>query len=270
MKIIKLALILSLLALFSGCVSFPNTEAFDLPQGSKVGYEISLSEEITHTHYGTTVFNNLKEPYSDLNWELNSYAKSEVIRLLEIYNFSAVEVNNVLSDEDQKQLDELAGGRLNDEESEIFKAISQKRIDKLKSKYGIAALITMNSFPGVVASECGSFGCTDFIAEHPGLYSRGLALLPPFLHAVLPSYTSAMIIEPHTSIQNHRGRYSEVTPQLLHMKGFKPVKFKSMTNEEWNQVKEKLYALITRNLENYVKALRAGADGNGGYLRDVD
>ena len=107
MKIIKLALILSLLALFSGCVSFPNTEAFDLPQGSKVGYEISLSEEITHTHYGTTVFNNLKEPYSDLNWELNSYAKSEVIRLLEIYNFSAVEVNNVLSDEDQKQLDEL-------------------------------------------------------------------------------------------------------------------------------------------------------------------
>jgi len=269
MKIIKIITIFSLLLMCSACVSFPNTAAFDLPQGAKVGYDISLSEEIAHTHYGTTVFNNIKKPYPDLNWELNEHAKSETIRLLKSYDFEPVEIGEIMSVEDQKKLKELEGSLLNDETSVVFKEFEQKRIDILKNKYGVAALVTMKSFPGVVSSECGNFGCTDFTAEHPGFYTRGLALLPPFLHAVLPSYTSAMVLEPIAPIQNYGGPYAQITPQLLHMKSFKPSNFKAMTESEWGQVKEKLHALITRNLENYVKALKAGADGNGGFVRDV-
>ena len=270
MKTIRLITILSLLALCSACASLPNTAAFDLPKGVKVGYDITLSEEIRHTHYGTTVFNNIDKPYPDLNWALNAHAKNEAVRLLQLYDFVPVEIGDVYSVEDQEKLKALDGATLNDETAEAFKALEQSRVDTLKNKYGVAALVTMKSFPGVVASECGNFGCTDFRAETPGFYSRGLVLLPPFLHAVLPSYTSAMVIEPYSPIHNYNGPYAQGEPQLLRMKGFKPANFKSMTDQEWDEVKVKLYALITRNLTNYIKALKAGADGKGGYIRDVD
>jgi len=270
MKLIKLVIAFATLAICSACVSFPDTAAFDLPENAKVGYDITLTEEIGHTHYGTTIFNNINKANPEMQWGLTEFAKNEAVRLLKRYSFEPVEIGEVISIEDKKKMEELDGVRLTEENRAIFEAIEKNNLDTLKSDYGVSAVISMKSFPGVVAMECSNYGCTEFRAEYPGFYSRGLVLLPPFLHAVLPSITSAQVLEPNTAIHTYSGAYAIAQPQLLHIKGFKPSNFKSMSADEWAHVKEKLYELITRNLENYIKALKAGADGNGGYVREVN
>jgi len=121
----------------------------------------------------------------------------------------------------------------------------------------------------MVAMECSNFGCAEFYAEAPGFYSRGLVLLPPFLHAVLPSSNSSYIVEPYAPISNLKGRYGRYDSQLKHMKGFKPEKFKAMTKEEWALVESSLKELITEITANNIRSIHAGADGEGGYLREV-
>ncbi len=269
MKSLKLLISLFIISLCSACVSYPKTAAFDLPQGARVGYQVKLSEEIGHTHYGTTVFNNIDRPYLDYDWGLNDYANKEAVRLLTEYGFEPVLVDEVSSQNMVAELEATDFDALTEEKLKLIQESQAERLGVLKNQYRIAALISMHSAPGVVATECGSYGCSEFEAKRPGFYSRGLALLPPFLHAVLPSRTSASVIDPDTPVYAFTGRYAIANPQLLHMKGFKPNKFKAMTIDEWAQVKTKLYELITRNLENYVQALRAGADGNGGFVRDV-
>jgi len=261
MKIVKLFTSILLLVSITACVSLPNTPAFDLPTGSKVGYDISLSEEIGHAHYGTTVFNNFVRVQEGKNWELDEFAKSEAQRLIRLHGFEPFEIRQ---DEVFHDLAELPKKPTDVQLQEHL----DKRLKKL-AEMGLGAVFSLNSHRNMVAMECSNFGCAEFYANTPGFYSRGLVFLPPFLHAVLPSSHGSYIVEPYAPISNHAGPYSKYNPQLKLMKGFKPVNFKEMTNEEWLAVKVKLLELITEIIANNIMAIRAGADGEGGYLRKV-
>lgn len=261
MKIIKLSTIVLMLVSISACVSLPNTPAFDLPTGSKIGYDISLSEDVGHAHYGTTVFNNFARVQEGKSWGLNEYAKSEAQRLIRLHGFEPVEIKQ---DETFQDLAELPEKPTDVQLQEQI----DKRV-KILAGMGLGAVFSLNSHRNMVAMECSNFGCSEFYADTPGFYSRGLVFLPPFLHAVLPSSHSSYIVEPYAPISNHKGPYSKYNPQLKLMKGFKPANFKQMTDDEWLTVKAKLEELITEIIANNIMAIRAGADGEGGYLREV-
>ncbi len=269
-SVIQFSFSLWLLVTLSACVSYPNTEAFDLPTGAKIGYEIELSEQIGHTHYGTTVFNNISKVNETQNWALNLYAKTEAKRLIEEHGFIAVEVNQADSDEARNIVEKSEGRSLSESDIDKIRSLENAKLEKLKADYNVDAMITLTSHENVVAMECGSYGCTEFRAKYPGFYSRGLVLLPPFLHAVLPSINSAYLVDPYKPIHKFIGPYGKLNPQLLIMKGFKPEKFKSMTDKEWSAVEAKLKELITNVIANNVKALKAGADGQGGFIRSVN
>lgn len=261
MKSIKLLITILWLVSMTACVSVPNTPAFDLPTGSKIGYDIVLDEKISHTHYGTTIFNNFVRVKEDENWALNEFAKSEAQRLIQLYGFEPFEIKR---DEFFSELPELPKKPTEEQVQEHL----DQRLKQL-SQEGVAAVFTLMSHRNTVAMECSNFGCTEFYADTPGFYSRGLVFLPPFLHAVLPSSHSSYIVKPYGSINNSRGPYSEYQPQLKLIEDFKPADFKQMTDEEWLTVKANLEELITNIIENNIKAIRAGADGEGGYLREV-
>lgn len=261
MKITKLFISTLLLVSISACVSLPNTPAFDLPVGSKIGYDISLSEDIGHAHYGTTVFNNFIKVQEGKNWSLNKFAKSEAQRLIQLHGYEPFEIK---PDELFSELGELPKKPTDAE----LQGHLDRRLEKL-SEEGVSAVFSLNSHRNIVATECSNFGCTEFYADTPGFYSRGLVLLPPFLHAVLPSSHSTYIVEPYVPILNLKGPYSKYNPQLKHKKGFKPANFKKMTDEEWLSVKKTLEELITETIANNIMSIRAGADGEGGYLREV-
>lgn len=261
MKIVKLFVSISLLVSLSACVSFPNTPAFDLPAGSKIGYDISLSEDIGHAHYGTTIFNNFIKVEEEQSWKLNEFAKSEAQRLIRLHGFEPVEIKQ---DEFFQELAELPEKSTTEQKDEYL----SKRL-KVLSQEGVDAVFVLNSHKNIVATECGNFGCTEFYANTPGFYSRGLVFLPPFLHAVLPSSHNSYVVAPYAPISNQKGPYSKYSRQLKLMKGFKPANFKKMTNAEWLTVKVTLEELITEIIANNIMAIRAGADGEGGYLRDV-
>jgi len=242
MKITKLFISTLLLVSISACVSLPNTPAFDLPVGSKIGYDISLSEDIGHAHYGTTVFNNFIKVQEGKNWSLNKFAKSEAQRLIQSHGYEPFEIK---PDELFSELGELPKKPTDAE----LQGHLDRRLEKL-SEEGVSAVFSLNSHRNIVATECSNFGCTEFYADTPGFYSRGLVLLP-------------------VPILNLKGPYSKYNPQLKHKKGFKPANFKKMTDEEWLSVKKTLEELITETIANNIMSIRAGADGEGGYLREV-
>ena len=261
MKIIKLFTTIVVLMSISACVSLPNTPAFDLPSGSKIGYDISLSENIGHAHYGTTVFNNFDRVQEGRSWNLNEFAKSEAERLIRLHGFEPFQINQ---DEVFKELAELQPKATDAQLQEH----QDKRL-KILTDIGVAAVFTLKSHRNMVAMECSNFGCAEFYADNPGFYTRGLVLLPPFLHAALPSSHGSYIVKPYGVITDHKGPYSQLNPQLKLMKGFKPANFKKMNDEEWLTVKTKLEELITEIIAKDIMSIRAGADGEGGYLREV-
>jgi len=261
MKTIKLLISILLISSLAACVSLPKTPAFDLPLGAKVGYDISVAETIAHTHYGTTVFNNFRRVKEGAEWGLNDYAKSETERLIRLHGFEPVEIKLEELVVDEEKLSENA------DQAELD-ARHNARLTKL-AEMDVQAMIVLKAHENIVAYECSNYGCTEFSAEHAGFYSRGMLFFPAILHAVLPSSNTAYVVEPFSPVYKLEGPYSQFDPQLNLMKGFKPADFKNMSDEEWLAVKEKLEELITLIIDNNVKSLRAGSDGQGGFIRDV-
>lgn len=261
MKSMKTISIMVLVLVCSGCVSLPSTPAFDVTTGAKIGYEIDLKETISHTHYGTTVLNNFAKEREAANWGLNEYAKSEANRLLKSYGYVPVEIN-------QEMIDSI-GIAKSDSYEEALRLEAEYR-KGLSVRYDLQAVIRLVSYENTVHSECGSFGCAEFAAANPGFFSRGLALLKPFLYAVLPSITHAYLTDPSIDIHTYSKSYAVSDSQLLRLNDFSPDDFKNMTESDWEVVENKVKELITLKLKNKIMAIRAGSDGSGGVIRQVE
>lgn len=247
----------------------PKTPMFEVAKGTKIGYDIELDEKIAHVHYGTTAFNNINKEYPKYNWSLNEFADKEAQRLIKKYSFEPVKVDGSqlpkLEDfANEKQKQRLANGKsisLNAEQEAAMRAARQAKLNEM----GLSALVRLKSIRNSVYVECGNYGCTDFYADHPGFFSRGVLFFKPNLNAALPSVSSAYIVKPEVTVIGDYNAFDQLEP----MKDFKPVDFKNMNDNEWAEVETALKKLITETLERDIKSIYAGSDGEGGVLRKL-
>lgn len=67
----RMLIVLALVSLGAGCASryVPPTPAYKMKQNSKVGVLVLTKDTPTHTHVGTTIFNNFVKEY-DFQWQL--------------------------------------------------------------------------------------------------------------------------------------------------------------------------------------------------------
>ena len=75
MKKLGVGLLLSILMLFSGCITQPKVPEYTINQVDKIGYIIEESGDVYHGHMGTTVFNNFEKSYA-YNWHLENEIES--------------------------------------------------------------------------------------------------------------------------------------------------------------------------------------------------
>ena len=135
------------------------------PPKPKVGVWISAKKFPTHTHIGTTKFNNFTKEYS-YDWQLNNTLYSTFKKAIEQNSrFTAVDISSLV--DDAGALDFVMGegnnGTFNDKQNTLRKSLLDK---------GIATVIIVEEAPTVAITECGTYGCSEHQSKGFGLFTR--------------------------------------------------------------------------------------------------
>lgn len=135
------------------------------PPKQKVGVLVSAKKFPTHTHIGTTKFNNFTKEYS-YDWQLNNTLYSTFKKAIEQNSrFTAVDISSLV--DDAGSLDFVMGegnnGAFNDKQNTLRKSLLDK---------GIATVIIVEEAPTVAITECGTYGCSEHQSKGFGLFTR--------------------------------------------------------------------------------------------------
>ncbi len=135
------------------------------PPKPKVGVWVSAKKFPTHTHIGTTKFNNFTKEYS-YDWQLNNTLYSTFKKAIEQNSrFTAVDISSLV--DDAGALDFVMGegnnGTFNDKQNTLRKSLLDK---------GIATVIIVEEAPTVAITECGTYGCSEHQSKGVGLFTR--------------------------------------------------------------------------------------------------
>ena len=135
------------------------------PPKPKVGVWVSAKKFPTHTHIGTTKFNNFTKEYS-YDWQLNNTLYSTFKKAIEQNSrFTAVDISSMV--DDAGALDFVMGegnnGSFNDKQNTLRKSLLDK---------GIATVIIVEEAPTVAITECGTYGCSEHQSKGFGLFTR--------------------------------------------------------------------------------------------------
>ena len=135
------------------------------PPKQKVGVWVSAKKFPTHTHIGTTKFNNFTKEYS-YDWQLNNTLYSTFKKAIEQNSrFTAVDISSMV--DDAGALDFVMGegnnGAFNDNQNTLRKSLLDK---------GIATVIIVEEAPTVAITECGTYGCSEHQSKGFGLFTR--------------------------------------------------------------------------------------------------
>jgi len=135
------------------------------PPKQKVGVLVSAKKFPTHTHIGTTKFNNFTKEYS-YDWQLNNTLYSTFKKAIEQNSrFTAVDISSMV--DDAGALDFVMGegnnGAFNDKQNTLRKSLLNK---------GIATVIIVEEAPTVAITECGTYGCSEHQSKGFGLFTR--------------------------------------------------------------------------------------------------
>ena len=136
-----------------------------VPPKQKVGVWVSAKKFPTHTHIGTTKFNNFTKEYS-YDWQLNNTLYSTFKKAIEQNSrFTAVDISSMV--DDAGALDFVMGEGNNGSFNDKQNTLRQSLLDK-----GIATVIIVEEAPTVAITECGTYGCSEHQSKGFGLFTR--------------------------------------------------------------------------------------------------
>ena len=139
-------------------------EPIEVPK-QKIGIFINANEFPSHTHVGTTKFNNFTKEYS-YDWQLASALFTKLKTAIEQSSrFEVVDVSPKVKG--AWQLDFVV--KQNDNWS--FNE-NQNALRKSLLADGVTRIIVIQEAPTVAITECGTYGCSEHESEGVGLFTR--------------------------------------------------------------------------------------------------
>jgi hypothetical protein len=252
----KIILLIVGLLILTGCESIyvpPSPIVSPINQG-KVALLVDVKSNPTHTHIGTTVFNNFSKQYP-YEWQLGE----KIYTLLEsdIEKKSNLKVVN-LKDLGMKVPTENLWDFVVIKDKQWFANEKLNSIRKQLKQQNIIAIVKIVEKPLPVAFECTGGGCVDRYSEGYGLYTR--SLLGFTRYEAAPSFDIAIeLLDPVVDIEKFDS-ISKVSSSLgLPIKGFKkPNDFKNISELEFEPVKR----AILENMQNLSQLLTDFFNGN--------
>ena len=245
--------LLTVTLLLVSCASplgIPKVSDFKVSPGSKIGIlVIEEGEHPIHTHIGTTIFNNFVKTYENQSWTLKSQIEENLNKQLSNDNLYTV-IN--LEDEgisfsDVNDLVVYKSGEWMIDDSKL------STYDKLTKELGVDAIVVAKEQEVLAYLECTGGPCTAFTTEASGLFTRSFLGIKSYW-AVTAFDTNIYILNAPTNAAGCKSfRNQEELRSAFIRKGFKPKDLKSITPEEWTQVKV--------GVDKYIKDMTAMIPG---------
>ena len=175
----------------AGCIASPPLPEFDSSRIEKVGVYVSSIGNPTHTHIGTTLFNNFAKPYEQ-NWRLEDDFRAVIGSALESEGMRPVNLNMIGFAQD----DLLNAITV---ENMRWKVAKPNVLAKLEQADISAVIVVTPMEYLMVISNCSMHGCTEHFSEGYGLFSRGLFGSQNYITAFAFDIT-ALLVQPPAEI----------------------------------------------------------------------
>lgn len=240
----KVTFLLVILVFMSGCAArfVPPVEQVSLPDKAKIGVFIDVSNSPTHTHIGTTVFNNHVKSYP-YEWQLKEEAFATIKRQIEENTpFTVVALSAPLIND----ITDLNFVAVKDKQWAFIDRTSALRESLLAQ--GIHAVIGIKEAQTLAELNCSQYGCVEFYSEGYGLFTRSFFGLDRY-YASSSFEITAEILDPAVDmvLLEELWEMNLYTGKHNLLDGFKdPVDFNNFTEQEMLPVKDGVLAYIEK------------------------
>lgn len=207
-------------------------------ESGNVALIIDVSDNPTHTHIGTTVFNNFAKTY-DYSWDMNNEIHKTIKSVIE----GQTNLNVVVIDASANEgLPILVSVK---DKQWVYADNSENARAQMQSE-NIVALIRIKEEPSLVDSECGAYGCVDRYSRGQGIYSRTFLGISRYKAA--PSYSILVeTLQPPMVVTKLKSVRVLSDSLGLDLRGpAKPQSVSNITEAEFKHAKR----LILRNIED--------------------
>jgi len=214
-----------------GQMMLESSEAIRAPK-QKVGLLIAAKDYPTHTHYGTTKFNNFTKEYP-YDWQLSKTLFSSFEQAIEKNSrFSVVDISSRAKDPNSLDFVKRESGswRVNRELMPLRKALL---------KDNITYVIVVKEAPTVAIKECGTYGCSDHVSEGFGLFTRSFLGTDHYIASASFDVSIERLDEPEELLAlPELSKYQDDTVKNTRLEAFTaPENFDELTEQELAPIK---------------------------------
>lgn len=221
--------------LTSGCATrfVPPVDNVALPKTAKVGVFIDVGEHPTHTHIGTTIFNNHVKRYP-YDWQLKQSLFDKIKTQIELQTGLEVVALNAPLVSDFAELDFVSV-----REKQWSYIERRTALRETLAEQGIQAIIALRETRTLAELNCSQYGCAEFYSEGVGLFTRSFFGMDRY-YASSSFEISAEILNPAIDL----GMLDALWDMTIYsgknvlLDGFSdPADFKNITEQEMLPVK---------------------------------
>ncbi len=250
MRISLLPWIAAITALFiAGCATSPPLPKIEAVAGDRIGVIVDVGDSPSHTHIGTTAFNNFVKKYP-FNWNMNA----EVTRTIEQSVKSAGLVPVNLRAEGIQYAD-VAGLLKPSGEKWQIAAGKESTIRRLRDQLRLKALFVLKESRVQTDLECYGGPCSERYASASGLYTRSFFGSTRY-NAVAAYQWNVFVLDPLADTASADPLSSMLRMPATPLQKFKdPANFEKLTEAELLPVRDAVLRFTEMASARAVKTL---------------
>lgn len=238
-------------SLLTGCVTSPPLPTIETRRGDRIGVIVEGGNTPTHSHIGTTVFNNFVKKY-DYNWNLRAEVTDIVRRSITSAGFVPVDLQNEgIRHSDVEGLIKPAGDKW-----EVAKG-KDEILRRLRSDLRLKAVIALKEGRVMTALECTGGPCAERYANGSGLYTRSFFGMTNY-SAVAAYQWNVFVLDAPADTAKADPLQSAIRMPSAPIRGFKsPADFDNITEAEFAPVHEAVLTFVEGTASAAVQTLNS-------------
>ena len=248
----RLTVLISIAALFiAGCATSPPLPKIESTRGDRVGVLVEIGDNPSHTHIGTTVFNNFAKKYP-YKWNLSSDVMRTVEQTVRNSGFTAVDLRaEGIQYSDVSGLIQAAG------ENWQITSGKEDALRRLRDQLHLKALLVLKETRVMTALECAGGPCSERYADASGLYTRSFFGLTRY-NAVAAYQWNVFVLDPVADAAKADPLRSMLRIPATPLPGFKdPANFENLTEAEFSPVRDAILRFTEIASAEAIKTLNA-------------
>lgn len=243
------ALIWITVLFISGCATTPPFPKIDSIQGDRIGIIVDIANSPTHTHVGTTIFNNFSKNYP-YNLNLSSKVYEIIKRSAQSAGFIAVDLRaEGIHYSEVADLIRPAG------ETWQLTQGKESTLNRLHEELNLKALFVLKDSRVMTALECAGGPCSERYADGSGLYTRSIFGFTNYF-AVAAFQWNVFVLDPLADAALVNPLAPILRMPVTHLPNFKdPADFKNLSEIEFSVAAEAILKFTEKASNEAIKIL---------------